>query len=125
MVRHFKASSFWLVVWILGNLLPVVPEGLLSGVLRAADRPNIVFAFADDWGRYASCYAKLEPGGPSDLVHTPNFDRLASQGVLFTQAYVNAPSCTPCRSSLLSGQYFWRTGRGAILQGAVWDEISC
>ncbi len=34
---------------------------------------------------------------------------------------MNAPSCTPCRSSFLSGQYFWRTGRGAILQGAVWD----
>jgi N-sulfoglucosamine sulfohydrolase len=30
-------------------------------------------------------------------------------------------TCTPCRSALLSGQYFWRTGRGAILQGAVWD----
>lgn len=91
-------------------------------VLQAEDRPNIVFAFADDWGRYASAYSRLEPGGPSDIVSTPNFDRIAAQGVLFTQAYVNAPSCTPCRSSLLSGQFFWRTGRGAILQGAVWDE---
>ncbi len=88
----------------------------------AAARPNILFAFADDWGRYAGAYAKLKPGGPSDIVQTPNFDRLASEGVLFTEAYVNAPSCTPCRSSLLSGQYFWRTGRGAILQGAIWDE---
>ncbi|MCA9132512.1 MAG: sulfatase [Planctomycetales bacterium] len=88
----------------------------------AEPRPNVVFVMADDWGRYASAYAALEPGGPSDLVNTPNFDRLASQGVLFTRAYVNAPSCTPCRSSLLSGQYFWRTGLGAILQGAVWDD---
>jgi N-sulfoglucosamine sulfohydrolase len=86
-----------------------------------AKRPNILFAFADDWGRYASAYAKLEPGGPSDIVSTPNFDRIASEGVLFRNAFVNAPSCTPCRSSLLSGQYFWRTGRAAILQGAVWD----
>ncbi|MCA9058742.1 MAG: sulfatase, partial [Planctomycetaceae bacterium] len=39
-----------------------------------------------------------------------------------TNAFVNAPSCTPCRSSLMSGQYFWRTGRGAILQGAIWDS---
>lgn len=88
----------------------------------AEERPNIVFAFADDWGRYASAYAELEPGGPNDLVQTPNFDRIASEGVLFRNAFVNAPSCTPCRSSLLSGQYFWRTGRGAILQGAIWDE---
>ncbi len=85
-------------------------------------RPNIVFAFADDWGRYASAYAALEPGGPSDLVQTPNFDRVAREGVLFTHAFVNAPSCTPCRSSILSGQYFWRTGLGAILQGAIWDD---
>ena len=88
----------------------------------AARRPNIVFAFADDWGRYAGAYGKLEPGGPSDLVQTPNFDRIAREGVLFTNAFVNAPSCTPCRSSLLTGQYFWRTGLGAILQGAVWDD---
>ena len=33
-----------------------------------------------------------------------------------------APSCTPCRSSILSGQYFWQTGLGAILAGAMWDE---
>ena len=85
-------------------------------------RPNVLFAFADDWGRYASCYADGEPGTPNDLVQTPNFDRIASEGVLFTRAFVNAPSCTPCRSSLLSGQYFWRTGRGAILQGAIWDS---
>lgn len=90
--------------------------------LQAAKQPNFVFAFADDWGRYASIYAELEPGGPSDAVNTPHFDRIAKEGVVFRHAFVNAPSCTPCRSSLLSGQYFWRTGRGAILQGAIWDE---
>lgn len=94
---------------------------LATGVCRAADRPNIVMAFADDWGKYASCYAALEPGGPSDVISTPNFDSIAKQGVLFTHAYVSAPSCTPCRSSLLSGQHFWRCGRGSILQGAIWD----
>ena len=87
----------------------------------AKKRPNILFAFADDMGRYASAYAKLEPGGLNDILNTPSFDRIAREGALFRNAFVNAPSCTPCRSSLLSGQYFWRTGRGAILQGAVWD----
>ena len=105
--------------WILG-LLPII---LLSPRVLAAenDRPNILFAFADDWGKYASAYGQIEPGGANDIVKTPHFDRLAANGVLFRHAFVNAPSCTPCRSSLLSGQYFWRTGRGAILQGAVWD----
>ncbi len=86
-------------------------------------RPNVLFLFADDWGRYAGAYAKADgPGGINDVVQTPNFDAIAERGVLFRNAHVNAPSCTPCRSSLLSGQYFWRTGRGAILQGAVWDS---
>ncbi len=86
-------------------------------------RPNILFLFADDWGRYASIYAEVNgAGGINDVVRTPNFDRIAKKGVLFRNAHVNAPSCTPCRSSLLSGQYFWRTGRGAILRGAVWDD---
>ena len=94
----------------------------ITATAWAAEKPNILFAFADDWGRQASAYSKLQPGGISDAVDTPNFDRVAREGVLFRHAYVNAPSCTPCRSSLLSGQYFWRTGRAAILQGAVWDE---
>jgi N-sulfoglucosamine sulfohydrolase len=93
--------------------------------LQAA-APNILFLFADDWGRHASIYAKTggAPGTAqiSDLVQTPNFDKIARRGVLFRNAHVNAPSCTPCRSSLLSGQYFWRTGRGGILIGAVWDS---
>ena len=58
---------------------------------------------------------------PATSSRTPNIDRVAREGVLFRNAFVNAPSCTPCRSSILSGRYFFRTGRGAILQGAVWD----
>ncbi|MEM7100079.1 MAG: sulfatase-like hydrolase/transferase [Pseudomonadota bacterium] len=88
-----------------------------------AQRPNIVFAFADDWGRYASAYAKYQPtGNLNELINTPNFDWVADEGALFLNALVPAPSCTPCRSSILSGQYFWQTGLGAILMGAVWDE---
>jgi len=101
--------------------------GLVLSVVHtfAADAPrlNILFVFADDWGRYASCYKGLD-GRPTinDVVKTPNVDRVAREGVLFKHAFVNAPSCTPCRSSLLSGRYFFQTGRAAILQGAVWDE---
>ncbi|MFM9167766.1 MAG: sulfatase-like hydrolase/transferase [Verrucomicrobiota bacterium] len=89
----------------------------------AEERPNILFFFADDWGRFSRLYAEHDRrGGPNEILRTPNLDRVAREGVLFRNAHVNAPSCTPCRSSLLSGQHFWRTGRGAILQGAVWDE---
>ena len=105
---------------LLRSLLPV----LLPLALHAAEAPrlNILFVFADDWGRYASCYAKVD-GGPSinDVIRTPNVDRVAREGAVFRRAFVNAPSCTPCRSSMLSGRYFFNTGRGAILSGAVWD----
>ncbi|MDP6662837.1 MAG: sulfatase [SAR202 cluster bacterium] len=85
--------------------------------------PNIVFAFADDWGRYASAYRAFErENSINALIDTPNFDRIAGEGAIFRNAFVPAPTCTPCRSSILSGQYFWQTGLGAILQGAVWDE---
>jgi len=85
---------------------------------KAKDRPNIFFFFADDWGRYASIYKSF---GPNAALRTPVMDRFAREGVRFNNAHVTAPSCTPCRSSLLSGQYFYRTGQGAILQGARWD----
>jgi arylsulfatase A-like enzyme len=86
-------------------------------------RPNILFCFADDWGRYASVLARHETRpSPNQVVKTPNIDAVAARGVLFRNAFVNAPSCTPCRSALLTGRYFFNTNRGAILQGAEWDS---
>jgi len=106
--------------------IPKIILGLLGSmaiVASASERPNILFAFADDWGRHASAYAKTDGSGTeNDAIQTPNFDSLAKSGVLFNNAFINAPSCTPCRSSILSGQHFWRTNTGAILQGAVWDD---
>jgi len=111
----------------LGSLALVVPgvltraEGDTLG-LPSSKKPNILFCFADDWGRYAGAYSGLD-GRPtiSDVVKTPVIDRIAREGVVFRNAFVTAPSCTPCRSSLLSGQYFFRTGLGAILRPAEWN----
>lgn len=97
-----------------------------SGLGFASDakkRPNILFCFADDWGRYASCYKGLD-GRPNlnDVVKTPNIDRIASRGVVFKNAFVGSPSCTPCRSALLTGRYFFNTGLGVNLHAAQWDD---
>ena len=110
-------SSFRSAVFVL--LLGASPARAANA---PASTPNIVFLFADDWGRYANCYAGIEDR-PSinQVLKTPNIDRVAREGVLFRHAFVTAPSCTPCRSSVLSGQYFFRTGLGAILMGAQWD----
>ncbi len=89
---------------------------------NAGSRPNIVFLFADDWGRHASIYREIDgPGTVNDVIDTPNFDALAREGVLFRNAYVSSPSCTPCRSSILAGQHFWRTGTASVLRG-TWDS---
>ena len=86
-------------------------------------RWNILFFFPDDWGRFAGHYAAIDGRpGPNDLLQTPNMDRIAVEGVVFRNAFVSAPSCTPSRSALFSGRHFFNTGRGAILRPAVWDQ---
>jgi N-acetylgalactosamine-6-sulfatase len=84
--------------------------GLLSPVLGwlpiavASERPNIVFILADDLG-----YGDLPCYGRDDL-STPAIDRLAKEGVRFTQAYSNGPECTPTRAALMTGRYQQRIG---------------
>lgn len=77
--------------------------GLLSpGARAAATRPNIVFIMADDLG-----YADLSCYGRRDLA-TPRIDRLAREGLRFTQAYSNSPMCSATRVALMTGRYQYR-----------------
>ena len=66
---------------------------------NAEDRPNIVFILADDLG-----YGELGCYG-QEKIRTPNIDRLAAQGVRFTQHYTGAPVCAPARCVLMTGQH--------------------
>lgn len=82
--------------------LIAVALGLLSLNASANERPNVLFIIADDASRdsmgvYGSTY-----------VATPNFDRIAKEGVLFTQAYNCNPKCAPARACLLTGRYSWQ-----------------
>jgi arylsulfatase A-like enzyme len=106
-----------------GAAVMLVWLALAAGARGDAPRWNVLILFADDWGRYASCYRGLDGRpGLNDVVSTPAIDRLAREGVLFRNAFVSAPSCTPCRSALLAGRHFFQCGRGAILRNAIWDE---
>jgi arylsulfatase A-like enzyme len=70
----------------------------------AADKPNVVFIFADDLG-----WTDLGCQG-SKYYESPNIDRLAAEGLRFTSAYTCGPNCQPTRAALISGQYGPRTG---------------
>ena len=82
------------------RILPVAVVVLTfaSTGLRAADQPNIVLIMADDLGwKDLHCYG-------NERLDTPNIDRLAAQGLLFTDAYSAAPVCTPTRAALMTGE---------------------
>ncbi|MDP6754343.1 MAG: sulfatase-like hydrolase/transferase, partial [Verrucomicrobiota bacterium] len=66
---------------------------------QAEQRPNILFIFLDDFGWRDTGYMG------SDFYETPNIDRLAKGGMVFTDAYSCAANCAPARACLLSGQY--------------------
>ncbi len=68
----------------------------------SVDRPNILYMHSHDTGRYVQPYGYAIP--------TPNIQRLAEQGVLFRKAFCGAPTCSPSRASLLTGQYAHMTG---------------
>ncbi|MFP4248921.1 MAG: sulfatase [Armatimonadota bacterium] len=66
-----------------------------------AERPNILFILSDDQSWPHTGYA----GDP--VVRTPAFDRVAEEGVIFTNAYISSPSCTPSRGAILTGRNHW------------------
>lgn len=86
---------------LLGGLACLAPLAAQRGasVRQEPDRPNIVLIITDDMG-----YADLGSYGARDI-RTPNLDRLARDGVRFTDFYANATTCSPTRAGLISGRY--------------------
>lgn len=95
-------------VFVLLGLLSLLGAGQLSLAEEPcgtpAGKPNVLLILMDDMG-----YRDVGFMG-NDFVETPNLDRLAKQGLLFTQAYASAPNCAPTRACLMSGQYPPRHG---------------
>lgn len=99
MLGRIVWRSLW-VCWI----------ALISFSTSAAEtRPNIIFILADDLG-----YADLSSYGAVDIA-TPNIDRLAKEGIRFTDHYTPANTCSPTRAALMTGRYQPRTGVNAVL----------
>ncbi len=87
------------------GLVVIIASGPAEGApLKGATnlRPNILFIIFDDWSRaHAGAYGCA-------WVRTPNFDRIAREGVLFRNAFTSNPKCSPCRASILTGRNTWQ-----------------
>lgn len=82
-----------------------------SAIAQTIKKPNIVIIYADDLGYGdVSCYGATK-------INTPNIDRLANQGLLFTNAHCSSATSTPSRYSLLTGEYAWRRAGTGIATG--------
>lgn len=81
------------------------------GQSSARKKPHIIFIMADDMG-----WGDVSAYNPESRIQTPNIDRLASQGLRFTDAHSPSAVCTPTRYGVLTGRYCWRTwlSRGVV-----------
>lgn len=96
-------------------LLGLLPQGMTTASAQdagAADRPpNIVLIYADDLG-----YGDIGPYGAT-RAPTPHLDKLAAEGLRFTDAHSASATCTPSRYAILTGEYAWRKPGTGILPG--------
>jgi uncharacterized sulfatase len=105
--RHFLKSMG------MGAIMASIP--FMNSNCQKTKQPNILFCITDDqsWV-HASAYG-------CKFVHTPAFDRVANEGILFKHAFVSAPSCCPSRGSVLTGQAFYRLEE-ASMNHTIWPN---
>ena len=82
-----------------------------------SSRPNLLFILIDDMGwRDLGCYG-------STFYETPHLDRMAAEGVRFTDAYASCPVCSPTRASVMTGRYPARVGITNFIAGNAWGKL--
>lgn len=93
-------------------LLAISPFMVLTSAYssdKKPNQPNIVIIYADDMG-----YGDLNCQNPDSKIPTPNLDKLASEGMRFTNAHSSSGICSPSRFALLTGMYHWRRQHGIV-----------
>jgi arylsulfatase A len=103
---------------LLANLAIAASAALLSTVHAEPQKPNILILYADDLG-----YGDLGCYNPASKIPTPQLDRLASQGMRFTDGHSSSGICTPSRYAMLTGRHHWRDFHGIVnaLGGSVFE----
>ncbi|MBT5167935.1 MAG: sulfatase-like hydrolase/transferase, partial [Opitutales bacterium] len=87
-------STFFVLLFLFG-----------ASLTSAVNKPNIVYIICDDLG-----YGEIHTLAPeTSKIATPGADRLATQGMVFTDAHSGSSVCTPTRYGIMTGRYSWRT----------------
>lgn len=103
LARLLKASA---------TLLTLMALAVPVNAATNPDAPNIIFILADDLG-----YGDVKANNPASQIPTPAMDRLAEEGMRFTDAHSPSAVCTPTRYGILTGRYCWRT---RLKRGVLW-----
>ena len=91
MKLHFYGITFIFLIQIIGCVQS-----------EEAKRPNILFAISDDQSFAHTSFAGCK------FIQTPAFDRVASEGIYFTNCNAGSPGCAPSRSTIVTGRYHWQ-----------------
>jgi len=94
-----KAAGCLAAAWALSP-----SKSVMAAAARKQKYPNIVFILADDMG-----YGDIQALNPQSKIPTPHLNKLASEGVAFTDAHSGSAVCTPTRYGVVTGRYAWRT----------------
>ena len=95
LLQQCTIQCCWLAIVFLSSILAQTEN------VTAQQPPNILFAIADDWSVHAGAYG-------TKWVKTPNFDRIAAEGLIFVNAYTPAAKCATSRASILTGRNIWQ-----------------
>lgn len=108
MKQHFK------------HLYVLMLISLVTLLAKTQDHPNIIYILADDMG-----YGDVAAYNEGCKFPTPNLDRMANEGMKFTDSHTNSSVCTPTRYGILTGRYYWRTEKkNGVTQGHSKHQIS-
>ncbi len=110
-MQQIKSVLILILVTVLISCGSSVKSG--NSKQAKAQKPNIIFILADDLG-----YGDVSAYNANSKILTPNIDKLASNGVMFTDAHTSSSVCTPTRYGILTGRYNWRsTLKDGVLNG--------
>lgn len=104
----FKIILFPIIV-----LISIFLQEKKEKEIKTNDAPNIIYILTDDLG-----YGDISAFNPEGEIKTPNIDKLAKEGMMFTDAHTSSSVCTPTRYGILTGRYNWRsTLKSGVLTG--------